>query len=256
MYNLKLRHFIFLLILESLIVNTTEFSSSSKTLLYILGAVLLPLFCFIGLVTAIYYLNKKYKWIKTTRKLRHGSSSETDRHDPIPLNLIPLPVEALKAAGDKKGCPCPSFTICQVKYKEKSGDGALYSCEYPKGKIRTLFITSYLEISNVNEITDVYLVFEDKTIGNQNLTPDWVKWLWTSPVDKFNVTVIEFSPTARKVLSRTQYKRLTSAVPVENEDVSVFHYCKESLNFAKGRINKVDGKIIEYSLNEYTVAKI
>ena len=101
----------------------------------------------------------------------------------------------------------------------------------------------------MNEITDIYLVFEDKTIGNQNLTPDWVKWLWTSPVDKFNVTVIEFSPTALKVLSRTKYERLTSAVPVENEDVSVFQYCKESINFAKGRINKVIEEVIEYSLD-------
>ena len=143
----------------------------------------------------------------------------------------------------------PALTICQVKYKEKSGNGAIYGCEYPEGTFRTLFITSCLEISNVNEITDVCLVFEDKTIGNQYLTPDWVKWLWTSPVDKFNVTVIQFSPTALKVLSRTKYERLTSAVPVENEDVSVFQYRKESLNFAKGRINKVIGDVIEYSLD-------
>ena len=93
------------------------------------------------------------------------------------------------------------------------------------------------------------LVFDDKTIGNQSLTPDWVKWLWTAPVDKFNVTVIEFSQTALKVLSRTKYKCLTSAVPVENEEVSVFQYSKESLNFAKGRINKVIGKVIEYGLD-------
>jgi hypothetical protein len=132
----------------------------------------------------------------------------------------------------------PSFTICQVKYKEQSDNGAIYGCEYPKGTFRTLFITSFLEISNVNQITDVYLVFEDKTIGNQNLTPDWVKWLWTSPVDKFNVTVIEFSLTALKVLSRTKYERLTSDVPIENEEVSVFQYIKENLNFSKGRINK------------------
>ena len=101
----------------------------------------------------------------------------------------------------------------------------------------------------MNEITDVCLVFEDKTIGNHYLTPDWVKWLWTSPVDKFNVTVIEFSPTALKVLSRTKYERLTSDVPVENKEVIVFQYCKESLNFANGRINKLIGDVIEYSLN-------
>jgi hypothetical protein len=143
----------------------------------------------------------------------------------------------------------PSFTICQVKYKEQTANGAIYDCEYPKGTFRTLFITSYLEISNVNEITDVCLVFEGKTIGNQYLTPDWVKWLWTSPVDKFNVTVIEFSPTALKVLSRTKYELLTSDVPVDNKEVSVFQYIKENLNFSKGRINKVIGEVIEYSLN-------
>ena len=100
----------------------------------------------------------------------------------------------------------------------------------------------------MNEITDVCLVFEDKTIGNQYLTPDWVKWLWTSPVDKFNVTVIEFSSTALKVLSRTKYERLMSDVPVKNQHLSVFQYIKESLNFGKGRINKVIGEVIEYSL--------
>ena len=101
----------------------------------------------------------------------------------------------------------------------------------------------------MNEITDVCLVFEDKNIGNQYLTPDWVNWFWTSAVNKFNVTVIEFSPTALKILSRTKYERLTSDVPVENQLVSVFQYRKESINFAKGRINKVIGEVIEYSLD-------
>ena len=72
----------------------------------------------------------------------------------------------------------------------------------------------------MNEITDVRLVFEDKTIGNQLLTPDLVKWL--CPLDKFNVTVIEFSLTALKILSQTKYERLTSDVPVENKDVSAW----------------------------------
>ena len=107
----------------------------------------------------------------------------------------------------------------------------------------------------MNEITDVCicLVSEDKTIGNQYLTPDWVKWVWTSPVDKFNVTVIEFSSTALTVLSGTKYERLTSDVPVQNAVVSVFQYCNESLNFAKGRINKVNNEIIEYSLYGYSL---
>ena len=100
----------------------------------------------------------------------------------------------------------------------------------------------------MNEITDVCLVFEDNAIGNQYLTPDWVKWLWT-PEDKFNVTVIEFSLTALKVLSRTKYERLTGDIPVENEDVSVFQYLNESLNFGKGKINTVIEDVIEYSLD-------
>ena len=102
----------------------------------------------------------------------------------------------------------------------------------------------------MNEITDICLLFEDKTIGNLYLTPDWVKWLWTSPVDKYNVTVIEFSPTALKILSRTKYVGLTSAVPVENENVCVLHYPKESLNSNSGRIKKVIGEVIEYSLDK------
>ena len=165
-------------------------------------------------------------------------------------NIIPLliPITIPMAAGDKKGW-CPSFTICRVIYKEQSGNGTIYDCEYPKGTVRILYITSFLEISNVNEITDVYLVFEDKTIGNQYLTSDWVKYLWTSPVDKYNVTVIEFSPTALKVLSRTKYEPLTPDVSVENEDVSVFQYCKQSLNFSNWRIIKVIGEVIEYSLD-------
>ena len=101
----------------------------------------------------------------------------------------------------------------------------------------------------MNEISAVCLVFEDKTIGNLYITPDWVKWLFTSPADKLNVTVIEFSVTALSILSRMKYERLAPADPVENEDVSVFQYRQESLNFGKGRINKVIGEVIEYSLN-------
>ena len=73
----------------------------------------------------------------------------------------------------------PPFAICQVKYKEQSYNGAIYGCEFPEGTFRTLFITSFLDISNLNEITGLNLVFEDITIGNHYLTPDWLKWLWT-----------------------------------------------------------------------------
>ena len=63
------------------------------------------------------------------------------------------------------------------------------------------------------------------------------------------MTVIEFSPTALKILSQTKYERLTPDVPVENKHVSVFQYINKSLNFAKGRIKKVYREVIEYSLD-------
>ena len=105
----------------------------------------------------------------------------------------------------------PSFTICKFKFKDVTGIGAIYGYEYPKGTFRTLFIASYemLEISDVNEVSNLLLVFKDNAIGNLFLTPDWVKWLFTSPVDKLNVTVIEFSVTALSILSRMKYERLT-----------------------------------------------
>ena len=85
----------------------------------------------------------------------------------------------------------------------------------------------------VNEITHVRLVFEDRPIGNQYLTFDWVNWL--CPLDKFKVTVIKVSLIALIILSQTKYNCLTFDVPVENKDVSIFHYRNESFNFAKRR---------------------
>ena len=69
------------------------------------------------------------------------------------------------------------------------------TCEFPKGTFRTLFITSneVLDISNVNEVANLKLDFLDKNIGNMYITPDWVKWLFTSAAGDLNVTVIEFS---------------------------------------------------------------
>ena len=106
-------------------------------------------------------------------------------------------------------------TICHVRYKEHSGTGAIYGFEFPEGTWRTLFITcnQVLNISNVIEIVGVRLEFKEETIGNVNMTPDWAKWLWTSPREQLNVTVIEFSPTALKVLSRMRYVRLLSGAP-------------------------------------------
>ena len=106
-----------------------------------------------------------------------------------------------------------------------------------------------LEISDVNELDNLSLVYEEKTIGNLYITPDWVKWLFTSPEDKLNVTVIEFSLRALKVLSRMNYELLMPDVPIENEIVSVFQYKEEILIFGKGCINKTTGEIIQYSLD-------
>ena len=153
-------------------------------------------------------LFRRLRMLNLFRRLRMLNIFKRPRMH-IPSDALPLlPLKVTSALPAVHADRPVSFTLCPVKYKEQSGNGAIYGCEYPEGTFRTLFITSFLEISNVNEITDVCLVFDDKTIGNQNLTPDWVKWLWTSPVDKFNVTVIEFSPTALTVLSRTKYERL------------------------------------------------
>ena len=141
----------------------------------------------------------------------------------------------------------PLSTICKIEYKNKSGIGAIYKYEFPQGTWRTLFITSYeiFDISHVNDITELQLEFEDKTIGNLKLTPDWVKWLWTSPQDKLNVTVIEFSITALKVLSTSKYVSLAPAIPVKDSKVTVFDNAGGVLS---GRIINVIGDFIEFTL--------
>ena len=117
-------------------------------------------------------------------------------------------------------------SICNVRYKEESGTGAIYGYEFPEGTWRTLFLTcnQVLNISNVKEIVGVRLVFKEETIGNVDMTPDWAKWLWTSPREQLNVTIIEFSPTALKVFSRMKYARLLSATPEKNAKVTLYHY--------------------------------
>ena len=91
----------------------------------------------------------------------------------------------------------PQSTICRVRYKEKSCTGAIYGYEFPEGTWRTLFIicNQVVRKSEAIEVVGIRLEFKDETIGNLDMTPDWVKWLWTSPPleYKFNVTVIEFS---------------------------------------------------------------
>ena len=68
-------------------------------------------------------------------------------------------------------------------------------------------------------------------------------------MDKFNVTVIEFSLTALSILSRKKYERLALEDPVLNGVVSVFQYCKGSIIIGNGTINNVIGEVIEYSFD-------
>ncbi|MCP6726310.1 hypothetical protein NL526_30075, partial [Klebsiella pneumoniae] len=76
--------------------------------------------------------------------------------------------------------------------------------------MKTLFITSVnvLDIQTAEEVIGLTLTFEERTIGKVHVTPDWVRFFWTSPRDQLAVTVIELSPTAITILSRTQLSRL------------------------------------------------
>ena len=141
----------------------------------------------------------------------------------------------------------PNSTICNIIYKEHSGTGAIYGFEFPEGTRRTLLITcnQVLCISRVDEVVGLRLVFKDETIGNVDITPDWVKWLWTSPREQLNATVIEFSPTALTILSRMQFYRLVSAMPQKNTKVTVFQY---EGTVSSGSIIDVIGDIIQYRI--------
>ena len=81
------------------------------------------------------------------------------------------------------------LSICSVDYN-KSGTGSFIKMEFPEssGTWRYLIITAFhvAPITQSSEVTRLKLVFEDKTIGNVNLTPDWVKTLWTWPPDMNN----------------------------------------------------------------------
>ena len=83
------------------------------------------------------------------------------------------------------------------------------------------------------------------------MTPDWVKWLFTSPADELNVTVIEFSVIALSILSQFKYERLEPATPVESQAVSAFLYREGTLIFGTGCVKKVIGEVIEYTSNLY-----
>lgn len=140
-------------------------------------------------------------------------------------------------------------TICTVIFKNKSGIGAIYGYDSPEGTWRTLFITSFevLSISDVKEITDLILIFKDGIIKNQNITPDWVKWLWTSPGHQLNVALIELSPIALKILSGTQYTRLIAATPIEKMKITIID---PNGSISNGNILNLNGNCINFTVGE------
>ena len=77
----------------------------------------------------------------------------------------------------------PQSSICSVEYKFRHGTVAIIGLEFPVNRWRTLFMTSLqvAPINDPNEISSLKVIFEDKTIGNLNWTPDWVETLWKSP---------------------------------------------------------------------------
>ena len=136
-------------------------------------------------------------------------------------------------------------TICNVRYKDQSGAGAIYGFQFPEGTWRTLFITcnQTVMISDVQEIDGLKLEFKEETVDNVNVTSVWAKYLWTSPRDQLNVTVIEFSPTALKALSRMRYARLLSATPQTTEKITISDF---EGRYVSGTIVNVIGDIIQY----------
>ena len=78
-----------------------------------------------------------------------------------------------------------------------------------------------------------------------DVTPDWVKWLWTSSRDQLNITVIEFSPIALKVLSRMKYDRLMSANSIKNGKCTLPLYTGDLVT---GTIIDVKGDNIQFKI--------
>ena len=156
----------------------------------------------------------------------------------------------------------PQSSICSVEYKSRHGTGAIIGLEFPEDTWRTLFMTSYqvAPINDPNEITNLKVIFEDKTIGILNWTPNWVETLWKSPTEELDVTVIELSRKAMTIFSRTNVARLNAATAQDKEKISTFHYLpylyngsnEWALNIVNGMIDNINENIIEYS----TVAKI
>ena len=150
----------------------------------------------------------------------------------------------------------PQSSICSIEYKSQNATGFIIGLEFPESTWRTLFMTSFqvAPINNPNEVTNLKMVFEDKTIGNVNWTPNWVRHLWTSPTEEFDVTVIELSTMAMTILSRTNVARLNAATAQYKERISILHYLPYKnngsiewlLNVGCGTIDSIDEKIIEY----------
>ena len=156
----------------------------------------------------------------------------------------------------KRGYFQPQSSICYVDslVVKLTGTGFLIKLEYPENTWRILFMTCYhvAKITQPNEVTGLKLIFGDNTIGNVNLTPDWVKNDWVFANEKLDVFIIELSSIALKVLSRTNYQPLYYAGPNEKESVQVFQYPGNILNVGKGHIDKIFGSTIQYEVKSET----
>ena len=153
----------------------------------------------------------------------------------------------------------PQSSICSVEYKSRHGIGAIVRLEFPEDTWRTLFMTSFhvAPINDPNEITSLKVIFEDKTIGNLNWTPDWVETLWKSPTEELDVTVIELSIIAMSIFSRTNIKRLNAATAQDKERISTYFNLPDfyngsnefALNKVNGMIDNINENIVEYSID-------
>ena len=140
-------------------------------------------------------------------------------------------------------------SICSVEYNSHIGAGAFYRLKFPEteGNWRTLFITSnrVVPISNKSQLTGLKLIFESSSIRNLNIIPDWVEHLWSSPYDDLDVTVIELSAIAIKILSQEKIVRLCFETPREKERIFVFLH--SGGEFVHGNIDNINEKIIRYN---------
>ena len=122
MYKLKFCHFIFLLILESSIVNTTKSFSEAllDTLLKDVPFVFAGIFLILFLLCCCCFCLIKYKR-KSYIRPRHNSSTETvplvSISCTIPLHPKRLPHEALRATGDKNDPDISEMSYNSLSYE-------------------------------------------------------------------------------------------------------------------------------------------